>query len=83
MITGGGPAQTFPWSITMRGAGRLRLINVNACAGRIDLWEPRIVIVGGQLSGASRALQESRSRWQRELIPVKPLQTNLTGDGIR
>lgn len=40
VITGGGPAQTFPWPIAMRGEGRVRLVDVDACAERIDLWEP-------------------------------------------
>jgi hypothetical protein len=59
VITGGGPAQTFPWSITMRGAGRLRLIDIDACAGRIDLWEPQEWI-GAPLEG----LQE----WSIQLL---------------
>ncbi len=79
VVTGGGPAQTFPWSIIMRGAGRLRLIDVNACAGRIDLWEPQEWI-GAPLEG----LQE----WSIQLLTnakaqLKPALDELTDVSLR
>ncbi len=79
VVTGGGPAQTFPWPITMRGAGRLRLIDVNACAGRIDLWEPQEWI-GAPLEG----LQE----WSIQLLTnakeqLKPALDELADVSLR
>ncbi|GFM55918.1 hypothetical protein PSCICF_20960 [Pseudomonas cichorii] len=79
VITGGGPTQTFPWSITMRGAGRLRLIDVDTCAGRIDLWEAQEWI-GAPLEG----LQE----WSIQLFTnakaqLKPAPSELTDVSIR
>lgn len=79
VITGGGPAQTFPFSITMRGAGRLRMIDVDACAGRIDLWEPQEWI-GAPLEG----LQE----WSIQLLTkakaqLKPALNELADVSIR
>ena len=79
VITGGGPAQTFPWSITMRGAGRLRLIDVNTCAGYIDLWEPREWI-GAPLEGLQK--------WSSQLLTnakaqLRPASSELTDVSIR
>ncbi len=79
VITGGGPAQTFPWSITMRGAGRLRLAEVDACAGRIDVWEPQEWI-GAPLEGLQA--------WSTQLLTsakaqLKPATNALANVSIR
>lgn len=79
VITGGGPAQTFPWPITMRGAGRLRLTDVDACAGRIDLWDPQEWI-GAPLEGLQK--------WSTQLLTnakaqLKPASSELMDVSIR
>lgn len=40
VLIGGGPAQTFPRHVQIRGSGRVRLVDAGSCDGWVDTWEP-------------------------------------------
>jgi hypothetical protein len=79
VIIGGGPAQTFPWPIAMRGAGRVRLVNVDACAERIDLWEPNEWI-GSPIEGLQAWSTQLLTSAKEQLAPAT---TELADISIR